>query len=148
MVSVIVSLKNGTDTGAKQSSGIGANNIKGILKNGTDTGAEPSKKDYPAGVHGYVPDSLGRMHPIDEFGFRIRKSARPKGFIPESWGKLNPAAKRRILDELAKEPALVATVPPADSWSWKEAQRCVEAIQMDLDLWGGRWSPKNANGGI
>ena len=108
---------------------------KGGANVGTDAGAE--KKDYPPGVHGYVADAMGRMHPIGEFGFRIRRPSRPPGFPPEDWGTLNAAAKKKIVDEWSTQPALAATTSPADSWSWEVAQQCVDEIQMDLDLWGG-----------
>ena len=63
---------------------------KGCANDGTEAGTEENAN--PPGVHGYVADAMGRMRPIDEFGFRIRKSTRPRGFPPEDWGKLNAAA--------------------------------------------------------
>ena len=113
----------------------------------TGTDAVDDADDLPPGVHGYVEDSLGRKHPIDEFGFRIRKSTRPKGFIPEEWNKLGSETKKKILADLAKDPAMATIPAPADSWSWKAAQQCVADIQMDLDLWGARWSTGNAKWG-
>ena len=83
---------------------------KGGANVGTDVGAE--KTDYPPGVHGCVADAMGRMHPIGEFGFRIRKSNLPRGFPPDEWGKLIAAAKKRIITEWANEQVLVATISP------------------------------------
>ena len=80
----------------------------------TASGVTSSAPHYPPGVHGYVADTKGRMHPIDEYGFRIRKSNRPQGFMPDEWNKLSGTAKRKILETLDKEPALAAAPKPED----------------------------------
>ena len=105
---------------------------KGGANGGTDAGME--ENDYPPGVHGYVVDAMGRMHPIEECGSRIRRPSRPPGFAPEDWITLNAAVKNKTIGGWAIEPALVATTPFAGSWSCDVAQQCAGEIQMDLDL--------------
>ena len=60
----------------------------------TASGVTSSAPHYPPGVHGYVADTKGRMHPNDEYGYRIRKSNRPQGFMPDEWNKLSGPAKK------------------------------------------------------
>ena len=118
----------------------------GGANDGTDTSL--GKNDCPPGVHVYVVEAMGRMHPIDEFGPRICQSTRPRGFPPEGCGKLNAAATPRIRAAWANEPALSATLTPADSWSWEVAHKCADEIKTDLDLCVcGGGSTENANWG-
>ena len=68
--------------------------------------------------------------------------------MPEEWNKLSGPAKKKILETISKEPALVATPSPNDSWSWRAAQECVDEMLLDLDLWGGVGLQKMQIGGI
>ena len=50
----------------------------------------------------FVTDALGRRYPVDEFGFRIRKSTRPPGFPSEIWNTFNADKKKAVLAEYAR----------------------------------------------
>ena len=45
-----------------------------------------------------VVDARGRHYPVDEYGFRIRKSTRPAGVPPEVWSKMNAKRKQEFIE--------------------------------------------------
>ena len=49
----------------------------------------------------FMADALGRRYPVDEFGFRIRRSSRPPGISPEIWNTLNAEKKKAVTAEHA-----------------------------------------------
>ena len=45
-----------------------------------------------------VEDARGRHYPVDEYGFRLRKSTRPAGVPPEVWSKMNTKRKQEFIE--------------------------------------------------
>jgi hypothetical protein len=107
--------------------------------------------------HGYIRDRLGRRLKVDEFGYILRSTTRPKGVPVETWNKMGNAERKRVIARQKAESAdptvteRPPTGPPSGSaaeeaqpavpaeeieWNFDTSKGDVEISMMEFDSWG------------